>query len=288
MTVPLHLDDITTALASLATRVDTGDADAFVNDVLAALPPIEQRRVSRRGPAPMHMPRGRRRWSIAVAAVVAAAATTLAIPEARASVADWFGIGNVRVVRVHELPALAPTTTVLPGTTVLGSPTDAELAASLDLRLENDLDAAGKHIGIVAQRPTLATLAAPDLTASGPASGAPQIAQVWRASNELAPSKAVPAVAILFSQIRADIADGGFQKLLPPNTSFTAVQVKGATAWWITGDLHELSYFTRNGTATEPLRLAGDTLLWFNAGVTYRLESTLGRDRSIAFADSIR
>ncbi len=288
MTAPLHLDDIGAGLASLAARIDTGNADTFVNGVLAALPPIEQRRAARHHPARPRPPRRRRRWSIAVAAVVAAAATTLAIPDARASVADWLGIGNVHVVRVRELPALTPTTTALTATNPAGPPTNAELATSLDLRLESDLDAAGKRIGIVAQRPTLPGLAVPDLSASGPANVAPQIVQVWRASNELAPSKAVPAVAIILSQIRADIAGGAFQKLLPPNTSFTAVRVNGVTAWWITGDLHELTYFTRDGTATEPLRLAGDTLLWFDAGVTYRLESTLGRDRSIAFAESLR
>ncbi|MFG2054353.1 hypothetical protein ACGFI9_09990 [Micromonospora sp. NPDC048930] len=65
------------------------------------------------------------------------------------------------------------------------------------------------------------------------------------------------------------------------------VQVDGDFALWI-GRPHALAYVDRGGTVrVETARLAGATLIWQEAGVSYRLEGDLSRDDAIRIADSL-
>ena len=112
---------------------------------------------------------------------------------------------------------------------------------------------------------------------------------MWRTSASLAGSTAQPDVAILLTQLQVGLGGGGFQKMLPRGAVIEQVTVDGRPAWWITGDLHELTFLGANGQlVVDSSRLAGDTLLWTADGLTYRLESSLSRARAIAFAESIR
>jgi hypothetical protein len=284
--MPEHVDDATivAALLALATDLAMPDVDQFTARVLAQLPGQASADGTRRGPS--RRPRSRRkRWSIAVAAIVAAiTATTLAIPDARATVADWLGIDGVRIVRVDHLPATDTTTT----TPSPARPADAQLLSTLGLAPESSLDSAATRLAIPLRRPTIAGLAPADLIGSGASDRPVQLAQVWRASASLQPSNALADVAIVLTQLRVGLSNGGFQKALPRGAILEQVTVSGQPAWWITGDLHELTFFSTDGRLiTDSLRLAGDTLLWSADGITYRLESSLGKDRAIAFANSV-
>ena len=285
--MPEQLDDaaIANALLALAADLALPDVDDFTARVLAQLPTSSptSRSVAPRRRSVRHR---RRRWSVAVATIVAATtATTLAIPDARAAVAEWLGIDGVRIVRVEQLPPAAPTTTAPEATT----PTDAQLLAALGLEAQSSLESAAASLGLPLRRPTLDGLGPADLIGSG-ATGRPvQLAQVWRTRASLAGSTAQPDVAILLTQLQVGLGGGGFQKMLPRGAVIEQVTVDGRPAWWITGDLHELTFLGANGQlVVDSSRLAGDTLLWTADGITYRLESSLGQARSIAFAECWR
>ncbi|MFD0784975.1 hypothetical protein ACFQZ8_13800, partial [Micromonospora azadirachtae] len=75
------------------------------------------------------------------------------------------------------------------------------------------------------------------------------------------------------------------KRISAPGTEW--VQVDGAFAVWVAGP-HELTYVDRTGvTRVETARLAASTLIWEEAGVTYRLEGDLHRAEAIDVAASL-
>jgi hypothetical protein len=66
------------------------------------------------------------------------------------------------------------------------------------------------------------------------------------------------------------------------------VTVDGVTGYWISGRPHELVFVNPSGEPVfDSRRIVGDTLIWARDGITYRLESGLGRDGAIQLADSL-
>ena len=64
--------------------------------------------------------------------------------------------------------------------------------------------------------------------------------------------------------------------------------VDGARGYWIDGPPHFFMYIDANGDPVDDSRrLVGDTLIWTDGDVTFRLESSLGRDRAIELAESL-
>ena len=59
--------------------------------------------------------------------------------------------------------------------------------------------------------------------------------------------------------------------------------------WWISGAVHELLFQRPDGNAgTLPTRLVGDTLVFSRDDTLYRFESALGKDATIAIAETLR
>ena len=85
-------------------------------------------------------------------------------------------------------------------------------------------------------------------------------------------------------------ADGTFfTKALPPGARIEPVTVDGEQGWWISGAVHELLFQRPDGNAgTLTTRLVGDTLVFSRDDVLYRFESALGKDATIAIAESLR
>jgi hypothetical protein len=66
------------------------------------------------------------------------------------------------------------------------------------------------------------------------------------------------------------------------------VAVRGGDGVWLAGAPHRFLYRGPNGRVEEAsLRLAGNTLIWTDGGLTYRLESALDRDTAISIAESL-
>jgi hypothetical protein len=85
------------------------------------------------------------------------------------------------------------------------------------------------------------------------------------------------------------IEEGLVRKLLGPGTTMERVSIDGSPGWWIAGAPHEILIQRPDGTVGDmAAAVAGDTLVFNRNGTLYRLESALGRDATIAIAESMR
>ena len=76
-----------------------------------------------------------------------------------------------------------------------------------------------------------------------------------------------------------------FQKSVGPGTRVRQVQVDFAPGVWLTGAPHSLTYLDRNGVPRhQTRRLAGNVLIWFRNGVTYRLEGAKSLGEALKLA----
>ena len=71
------------------------------------------------------------------------------------------------------------------------------------------------------------------------------------------------------------------------NTTVELVRVSAGPGYWLSGDPHFLFWRGPDGVVTEERRWVGDALLWWDGGITFRLESALGRDMALRLADSM-
>ncbi|MEU5943347.1 hypothetical protein ABZ807_30240 [Micromonospora sp. NPDC047548] len=90
--------------------------------------------------------------------------------------------------------------------------------------------------------------------------------------------------------LRIDAFDGGLDPVFQKQASGPGVdwvEVNGDFAVWIGGP-HALAYVDRAGTVrVETARLAASTLIWQEAGVSYRLEGDLTQLEAIEIANSL-
>ena len=115
-----------------------------------------------------------------------------------------------------------------------------------------------------------------------------RLALVWGPRPGV-PDTLEPGVSLVVSEFRGHIDPGYFDKVLNTGTTLTRVTVRGVPAYWITGDPHFFFFVDPSGTpVNDTHRVVGDTLLWTDSGVTYRVESGLGRDPTIALANAMR
>jgi hypothetical protein len=204
---------------------------------------------------------------VAVAAAVAllvGLVATLATSGSRQAVARWLGIGSVALTYRDEVPAGAGRRFDL------GTPVPLEVAAE------------------IAPRPLRAPAGV----------GAPAQAFVGRPAGSVtlvwAPSAALPEVdrsgiGLLLSALPGSTDAGQVSKQIGPGTSVELVRMADAPAYWIAGARHAVLVIGPDGQpVTDTTRLAGNTLIWTDGAITYRLESALGRDDAVELAASLR
>lgn len=115
-----------------------------------------------------------------------------------------------------------------------------------------------------------------------------RVSFVWPAGPALPPT-GDPAIGLILSEFRGTLEPGYFQKVLGPGTTIEAVRVRGTTGWWVSGAPHEFVYVDADGQPVfDSRRIVGDTLMWSDGTITYRLESGLDRAAAIALAESLR
>jgi hypothetical protein len=205
------------------------------------------------------------RWLVAAAiAAVVAIAGVLAAPGSRHAVADWLGIGSVRVTYTGELPDNTG------NAYDLGSPVsvaDAADRATWPLAAPSGIgDPDGAFVGRPARSVTL----------------------VWAASAEL-PEVGESGIGLLLGAIPGVTDAGAVTKQATAGTTVELVRVGDSPAYWIAGEPHRLVVTDPDGlTVTDATRLAGNTLLWTDGDVTYRLESSLDRDQVVDLASDMR
>jgi hypothetical protein len=248
--------DVVRALEDLAGRLDFPAGGDLSGPVRAAL---AEPGAARRPSVP--------RWlipALAAAVVAVAVAVVLVVPDARQAVARWLGLGGVEVTQVEEVPD--------------------DIGFRLDLGRRSDLEAAVASAGFDVRLP--ADLGDPEAVFVGRPTGA--VTAVWAPSDDL-PEVGDSGVGLLLTQFPATTDEALVEKELGRGTSIEAVTVAGQDGFWITGAPHTVTYVGPDGGEPErdPIRLAGNTLVWVEDGVTHRLESALDRDAAIALAESL-
>ncbi|MET8835423.1 DUF4367 domain-containing protein [Micromonospora sp. NPDC004540] len=203
--------------------------------------------------------RPRRRWRYWLAAALAALLVAL-LPPGRAAIAD-------AVSGLLRFSGIVIDTTPTPmGPTGMPSPLPAQTPASRD--------EAQRHLRFPIRVPA-------EL-------GAPQ--QVLVADPDGTGTYRVVTLLYRGGALRLDAFDGGLDPVFHKQIGGPGmewVQVDGGFAVWIGGP-HELAYVDRTGRVrVETARLAAATLIWEDAGVSYRLEGDLTRDEAIRIASSL-
>ena len=227
-------------------------------------------RIEQPAPAP--------RWSLfrrlpSRAPLVALAALLIAVlagtldPSVRSAVAHFFHVQGVVITREPSpLPSL-PSVRVSPGTRVTLQ--QAQKAVTFPVLIPDSL---GNPDGIYLDR---------QLAGNG-------VALVYLPRQGL-PETRTTGVAVLVTEFRASLVGADLGKDLDPKTVIEEISVQGVPAYWIAGAPHTLVVIGPDGNARpDSLRLAANTLIWSRQGVTYRIESSLGKQETLRLAESMR
>ena len=114
------------------------------------------------------------------------------------------------------------------------------------------------------------------------------VSLVYAASGDL-PALDGTGIGLLVQAIEGALARDQVEKVvIEVGASVTAVNVDGATGYWIEGPPHLLRYLGPDGEArAEATRLVGDSLVWERDGTLYRIESGLGLAETLRIAETI-
>jgi hypothetical protein len=260
------MSDLELALRDLGERAVFAGADQLADRVVARLDDDTTSDV-------------RHRWrAVALAAAAVLLAVALAVglaPGVRRAVADFLGIG---AVRIHL--ADSATISTLAGRATQGGPADAVLGAPVA-----SVSAAREATSLALHVPD--ALGPPDAVYVRRSVGGDVVTLRWAPSPTLPPT-ADPQAGALLTVVRATVDTGLLDKVLGPDTTYERVSVDGTSALLLSGGTHVVALRAPDGTVIEQsTRLAGTTLLWTDGDLTYRLEAELGRDALVAIAESI-
>ena len=149
---------------------------------------------------------------------------------------------------------------------------------------------ASRQVGFTVRAPT--ALGQPDAiyVESGPA----RVTLVYRTPGAgqragIPESPVVPGVSAVVVELNAMFDPNLLGKVVGPGTTMENVVVNGRPGVWLAGQPHQVFYREANGNIQqETLRLAGNTLIWDDAGIAYRIEAALSRDAALAIAASFQ
>jgi hypothetical protein len=199
----------------------------------------------------------RRALVVALAVLAVAVGAVLAVPQARSTIRDWLGIGNVTIRYVEELPPVEKATT------------DLGLGERVSLR------EARERAGYTVLVPTVDELGeSPDVYFREQDR---QVAFLYGSEDD---------PKLLITQAGAS---GAVEKLANINATDTELVVvePGSAGVWLSGEKHGLFY--PGAGQEEPFRLVGNALVFeTSGGVTVRIEAEVSRDEALRIARSLR
>lgn len=249
-----------------ASPVGGPDVATRVRALLVAGPPPAARRPSWKLWRP-----ARRGLVLALAALLALAAIAGAV---------GLGLPGLRLI-LGEPPASAPPSVAPSRPAPSGSP-------GFTLRLGDAvaLEEVEALSGIPTRLPTDPAIGPPDAVYIDQ-SRSNQVAFVW-APREVLPETRDHGVGLILMRFDGRTDEGYHQKLVGLGVTAEPVTVVGRSGFWISGDPHFFFYVPKDGTTVaDERRWVGDALVWSDGAVTYRIESALGRDATIALAESM-
>jgi hypothetical protein len=198
---------------------------------------------------------------------VVAGALVAASPTAREAIADFIGIGGVRVRAPSEMPTPAP-------------------GSGLDIGQRVSLAEAQAAVHFAVALPQLPPYSEPDfvyLDERFPT----RVTLLYGAEPRL--PAAAGRVGMLITQFEAGETELVAEKLLGRGTGIRLVEVDGARGYWISGEPHVFFYVGKVDVSFEEIpRLAANTLLWERPdGLTIRIESELSLKETLRIARSL-
>jgi hypothetical protein len=114
-----------------------------------------------------------------------------------------------------------------------------------------------------------------------------EVALVWGPTDDLPPT-VESDIGLLLMQFRGSVTPEPIGKMISSGTAVERVQLGDGSAYWISGDPHVFFYFTPDGQHVEEgRRWVGDALIWQRGEMTYRIETSLGKDAAIRIAESL-
>jgi hypothetical protein len=207
---------------------------------------------------------------VAATLAVILVAAFLLTPNLAARAAEAIGLPGAQIFRVPATPSTMPTTA--------GSVTFAGRRAA-------SLAEATRIAGFQVREPD--ALGRPDeiYVETAPV----RVTLVYRTRPAL-PATALGGIGALVVQFKGTLDAPVLGKAIGPDTTLEAVPLSGGNAaYWLAGQPHQFFYRdTAGNMQPETLRLAGNTLLWEAAGVTYRLEAQVIREEAVRIASSFR
>ena len=199
------------------------------------------------------------------------------------------GVPGIRIIFTGTTPSptttpTAPVSPAAPTTapTPPGSP--GPPGADLDLGVLTTQVEASTLTDFGLLRPTDPFIGAPDTIWYREG----RLTLIWKSRPGL-PDTQVAGIGLLVTEFRGSVDQDFFGKMIGDGTTLTPVTVGGSTGYWIAGALHDFFYLDPNGGfVSDSRRVVGDTLIWTRAGITFRMETALGRDSAIRIAETIR
>jgi hypothetical protein len=161
------------------------------------------------------------------------------------------------------------------------------MVVSPGLGEETTLAAARGQVAFSLRVPAIDALRAPDRVylAEPPSGGAVTLLYGERAGF---PADPATGIGLIVTQFRADIGPEVFEKYIASGVRVTATHVNAVDAWWVAGGQHFFFYRDANGQLVDTtLRLASDTLIWEEGGVTHRVEGAPTLGDAIRVAESL-
>lgn len=201
---------------------------------------------------------------------------------ALAAIAGAVGLGLPGLRLILGQPSASPPPSVEPGRTAAADP----LGGTLGLGDPLALDEVEARTGNPPRLPTDPAIGPPDAVYVDRSRGN-QVAFVWAASDTL-PATREPGIGLVLMQFDGRAMRGFHQKLVGAGVTAEPVSVDGHDGFWISGAAHFFYYVGDHGDVIEDdRRWVDDALVWSDDTTTYRLESSLGRDRTIELAESL-
>lgn len=205
-----------------------------------------------------------------------------------AAVAGALGLGlpGIRLI-LGPPPVPAPTATVRPSGAAASPAASVAPGATLGLGERVEVADVATRAAFPIRFPTDPLAGVPDAAWIDPTK-AGQVSLVWGTRPDL-PATLDRRVGLLLGQFNGRLDDGFITKSIDSGTKVERVRVGANPAFWISGDPHFFFYRGPDGQFVEDSRRwVGDTLLWTDGDITYRLETSLGREAAIRIAESLR
>jgi hypothetical protein len=198
-----------------------------------------------------------------------------------AATAARFAVRGVEIRFRPTEPTVSPTP--LPNSVSPG------FAPRLSLGERVTLAEARRRVDFPMRLPALRELGTPDEVYADDEPAGGRVTAVYRARRGLPKSDAI-GVGLLVTQFRAGFDEEfGVLKEAGPGTRVEQVAVNGAPGYWLEGEPHTVVFIDASGSPfPDTLRLAGNTLLWEQGGVTYRLEADISLLQALTIAQSFR